>query len=320
MGVHVLDLLAARPERVPDQIGAREADAEEIGSVVRAEREPVDQRRGHPRDVRVGERAALPLTVVLGARLAVAVQRVRERRRPAFRRAFAEAVVGVAIVRRRQHPLPGLAVIGVDPVGGHEGAHLRYRRLRVGDRRFPSEIVGEPADRLAAMPREHDGAARLERQGHDVRALAPHLVGERRDRQVGRTCSGVARAPGVGHLASLRIIGAGDDRRAAAIEPGVRDNPVRVRIGAGRYGCVPRARQRRQVRIGGAREPGAFVDQTMKPGRPVAMETFDVVGAHLVDHDEDDQLRRAGLGGGKHDRGCSQDSRGSHCASHRLQL
>ena len=62
--VHVPNFLAARPERVADQIGTRKADARTSVRVL-AKLHRLDECGRHPSEVRVGERAVLPLVVVV---------------------------------------------------------------------------------------------------------------------------------------------------------------------------------------------------------------------------------------------------------------
>src|SRR5205814_10190815 len=110
--IEILNLLAARSERMADEIGAREAHPEEIGPIMPTELEPLDQCGGKAADKRVGERAAQPLrekaVVGLSHR---ALQRVRKRRRPPGRRRLAGAIVGGRIARWRKEAVPDLAEI-----------------------------------------------------------------------------------------------------------------------------------------------------------------------------------------------------------------
>ena len=62
------DLLAARAERMPDAIGAGEADAEHVDAARACRAELFNERRGQAAEVRVGERAALPLRLEVGVR------------------------------------------------------------------------------------------------------------------------------------------------------------------------------------------------------------------------------------------------------------
>ena len=48
------------------------------------------------------------------------------------------------------------------------------------------------------------------------------------------------------------------------------------------------------VRIGGGGEPGAFIDEAFKTAGPLVAEFVDVVAAHLVDDEEDDEFGAAG--------------------------
>ncbi len=166
-----------------DQIRCREADAEKVGRDRRCRAEVNRRRRGEPADVGVGERAARPLRAEVAIRrlVVVAVQDVRKGRRPAARRCFALAVVHRRVAFSRQPPVPRLAEIGVDGIGGEQRLDSGHALRRKGRRRLPLFVVlVHPRHRVAAMAGEHDRAACLQRDGRDARASAarPQLIGE----------------------------------------------------------------------------------------------------------------------------------------------
>src|SRR5205823_9275832 len=52
-----------------------------------------------------------------------------------------------------------------------------------------------------------------------------------------------------------------------------------------------------RVGIGGVVKPGAFIDEALEASGPLEAELVDVVGAHLVDDQKDDEFRfRSQLG------------------------
>src|SRR5262249_59260064 len=57
----IADFPAPGAELVTDAIEAGEADAQQVDAVVRSELELVDQRRRHGSEIRIGERARIPL-------------------------------------------------------------------------------------------------------------------------------------------------------------------------------------------------------------------------------------------------------------------
>jgi hypothetical protein len=65
------------------------------------------------------------------------------------------------------------------------------------------------------------------------------------------------------------------------------------------------------VRVGGVAKPRAFLNQSLEAAGPLAAELVDVVAAHLVDDEEDDELGALrgfwGLGGGRGNRGESKE-------------
>ena len=71
-----------------------------------------------------------------------------------------------------------------------------------------------------------------------------------------------------------------------------------VREGTGADGGVAGARNRVEVRVGAADEPGAIARQPLEAGGEVGAVPIQVVAAHLIDHEQDDELRRRcrGLG------------------------
>ena len=44
------------------------------------------------------------------------------------------------------------------------------------------------------------------------------------------------------------------------------------------------------IGVGGIAEPGAFVNQALEAAGPLGEEFVDVVGAHLIDDEENDEL------------------------------
>ncbi len=97
---HVLNFMAARTVDVADPVSGREADAEKVRRRALAELQRIDRRRGHPAEILVGVRRALPAGVVVRIDFSAGDgERMRERRRPAHDLALARHRV-LALIRR----------------------------------------------------------------------------------------------------------------------------------------------------------------------------------------------------------------------------
>ena len=295
---HVLHFLAVRPERVSGQIEAREADGEQIAALVLAETQRLDERRGKPAQIRIRVRAALPLNVEVGVGCdARALEDVRKPSRPAARRRLPRNIVRRLIARLGQQARPRLAVVGVDRVRVDERFHLGNRRCRERRRGGPPIERGvQPRDGVAAVPGEHDRAAILQRERHDVRReLAPHFVREARHLEPIAAVAACGRLA-VSDVSRGRIFGARHRLLAVAIPPRVLHYAVRLWPRAARDSGVSDARDRGEVRIGGVAKPRPARDEALQPAVPVRFEPIDVIGAHLIDHQQDDQFRRTRRG------------------------
>ena len=113
-----------------DQVGTREAHAEQVGPFMPSELERLDERGGKTADERVGKRTPQPLPEIAVVGLSRrALQCVRKGRRPSGRRRLAGAVIDGGIERRGKEPVPDLAEIGADAVRVEERLD-RGHRLR----------------------------------------------------------------------------------------------------------------------------------------------------------------------------------------------
>ena len=285
--VHVLHFLAVGTERVADQVGARETDGEHVGARVTAKLHRFDERGGEAAKVGVGERAALPLGAKGRVRsLAAAFEHVRECRGPAARRRFARRIVRMTVVRWRKETLPRASVVGVHRMIREVGSYGRRRAIAEHRRGFPAvERLAEPGRRVGAVSSEHDGAAILERQCHDVSAaFSSHEIGERRHGELMRAVAAFHRLA-VADVVRVAVGRTGHLAPGVAIPPGILNDAVRAWKRSRRHRRMTGARHGRQVRIGRAPEPGAARDHPLETAGPFRLKPIDVIGAHLI-HDE----------------------------------
>ncbi len=84
-----------------------------------------------------------------------------------------------------------------------------------------------------------------------------------------------------------------------AIPPLICDHAVGHWEGAGGNGGVADAGFGGGVRIGGGAIPGAFLDEAFEAAGPLVAKFVDVVAAHLVDDEEDDEFGALRSGGGR---------------------
>jgi hypothetical protein len=148
------------------------------------------------------------------------------------------------------------------------------------------------------MTREHDRTAILQRERRHVRLpFGAHVIREGRNLQtVSAVAAALHRHP-VSDVGGLRagVLVAGDLFVRVAIPPRVLKHAVRVRKGARGNRGVAGAGEGFEVRIGGAPEPGALRHQAFQPRGPVGLKAVDVVCPHLIDDEDDSQLRSHGL-------------------------
>ncbi len=215
---HVLDLVAARPEVMADDVERGEADGEVVGGGALSELQRVDGRAGQPPDVRVRKRAFVPRLVEERGGLArTRLHHVRERRVPLRRRLLRDAVVHVLVVLRLAEAIPRLAEVVQDGMGIEVSRERRLRRLAVRRRRAEPATL-DPQHDVALLPREHRRRGALQGQRDHaalaVRGLAQR-AGEGRHFQQARAAAGSPLTVAVeGHFLRRRVRAAGD--RAAA--------------------------------------------------------------------------------------------------------
>ena len=315
--VHVLHLVAARTERVADEIGAREADREHVGAVVFAElqrlaRAPRQTGRGTRR--RTGCAPTARSSVAVGL-VAGAFQHVREAARPSRGGASPTPSSGPEYDAAGRHAVPGLAEVGGHRVGVDERLHRRHRLVANTGRGLPAvERLGQPGDRVAAVAGEHDRAARLERQR---RRRAPFAARRIWSVKVG-TCRRYALSPPVTGDAVADVFRRSDPRcrsSACALRDPTRRSGTR-RACAGTIRSKSSRGRRRSPSSGTDTRPAG----TTRPGHhplqaagPLAVEAVDVVGAHLID--DDDRPRASGGGcGAACGRGATQRPRAAATA------
>ena len=150
------------------------------------------------------------------------------------------------------------------------------------------------------MAAERDCGAGLQRKGDDTRwldRLILELVGECGNEHF---VDGVAAVGGVAAVADafhVWIGGAGDIFLLLAIPPFVGDHAVRCGESAGGNRGVANAGFRGSVGICRVVKPSAVIDEALEAAGPVGAEFVDIVAAHLVDDQDDDEFG-AGLGDG----------------------
>ena len=145
------------------------------------------------------------------------------------------------------------------------------------------------------MACEHDRASRLEREG-DHAALgslaACQGFGEGRHEQALGAVAFRYRHAGVAHVRMLRIVRARHELLALSIPPGVEHDAMHRGDGAGADRGMTCAGDCIEVRICGVPEASAERREPVQAARPVAAVVVDVVVAHLIDHQHDDEPRR----------------------------
>jgi hypothetical protein len=250
--------------------------------------------------LRLGE----PPPDVLIERCFQAAQRMRERSLPAAQYPFPRRIVGPLVRIGGRETIPGLVGVRRHGIRVHEGLDHRIEVLAVPRGRRPRATIVEPEDDVRLLAREHHARARLQRQRDHTSAgaLAQCFSDGRHEQPPGRIAA-ARRQSAVADLFLIVIIGA--ERRAAdaTIEPAVHDHPVPVRKGAGPDGRVPGAGDRIQVRVGAATEPRAPGQQPVDPLGEQGPVVLQVLGAHLIDDDHDEELRPVGRGLGGRGRG-----------------
>src|SRR5439155_13327659 len=126
----ILDLTALGSEGVADAIESRETDGEEVGDLAPSQLEVVGQRRGHPREVRVRERALPPQCDEPRVRRALPGNRMWKCTAPSVGGALRGDVVGKAIRVLRSLKRPGATEVGFERVARDEGLDGRHGAFR----------------------------------------------------------------------------------------------------------------------------------------------------------------------------------------------
>jgi hypothetical protein len=175
---------------------------------------------------------------------------------------------------------------------------VRTARNRIGrerarrDKRADAGAFLEPRHRVAGMSGQSNRAARFHRQRHDARArtLRAELVGQRRRHRAPAALAKLGR-PAVGHDRRLVVVGALDVALRVRIPPEVRHHAVSPRECARADGEVSGAGVGVHVWIGRARKHGALARQRLEAVAEVGRERRQVLGAELIEHDDDDETR-----------------------------
>ena len=290
---------------VADAVDARERDAEQVDGVVVAQLAALEDRdrpaRRSSRRSRANRRRRRrsPCRARASPRRTSAERRAGSRRdRPVASRAHASSAstsIGCQSrpknrsAFRRSGARPKRRRVGLrEPAGAAEAPGLlfdpeRAVAFRAGEQVRRAVLLGDAVD----LRRRRSGLERV------AERAAPELPGRRAVHRV---------VVGVHLLAALRI------------DPGVRDDAVVARIGAGDERRVAGRGPRHAVLVERLREAGRAVEQALEPVAEDRAIALDVVGPSLVDDEEEDErggcrCRRlgGGPGAGPRQEGSSRD-------------
>ena len=124
--------------------------------------------------------------------------------------------------------------------------------------------------------------------------LRAQFVGERGRAQSHRALTFGRDRLAVADRSGGLVVGAGDLFSCAPLPPAVENHAVNRRHRPGADAGMSSARHRVEIRVLRLAKPCAVGDQPPKPLRPLMLELVDVIAAHLVDHQQHEQLRGAG--------------------------
>ncbi len=169
-------------------------------------------------------------------------------------------------------------------------AMLGSGRRRERGRGLPAPR-SDPGDGRGAAAGHHHRRARLERQRHAARPgpARAQALGQGRHSQLRGAVSFSVRASAIDDRAHGRVEGARPHAPLVAAIPLIEDDAVRFRPGAGAERGVTNAGHRVQVGVEGLLVARAFVGQAAQSAGPRRAVAREVVGPHLVDHDEHEQ-------------------------------
>jgi hypothetical protein len=185
----------------------------------------------------------------------------------------------------------------------------------VGARSHPPAAI-EPGSRIRFVPRHGDRGARFQGKGDHAGGTAGlkfQFFGERWHEHAPRRVATLSRGAGITGVLGVGVGRARHHLLRVAVPPGVGNHSVRRWESSSGNGGVPDASFRGRVGIGCIAKPSPFIDQPLQAAGPLAPKFVDVIAAHLVDHEEHDQLgalRKLGSGrcfGGLRRRGDCQN-------------
>ena len=293
--VHLL--LAVGPVAVADHVGGREADAQDVGGLVTAEVVALQGRRREVEQDLVRERRPSQVVVELESRRDAA-DGVREHHVLAVELAVdriraCEARVAGGV---RQQGLPDTAGVRVDEalrVPCVEPAGRPIGVPRAGHETAVGRLV--PVGRVGPTPGRQDRGAVLERDPDHARRGRGRLqhVADREGIEVRRRRGSSAAAADEAHRGVVHHVHALAQR---PVVPGVAHDARAARRAAREQHRVPRAGLGAGVAVQGVGEHGAALGEPLESSRVQRPEAIQVVGAHLVDGDEEDKPRRGGRG------------------------
>ena len=169
----------------------------------------------------------------------------------------------------------------------------RSARERRGGDPFAIRLV-QPDHGVGLVAGEHDGRTRLERDAHHSRrgkSLQAHLVGQRVGHQAACTVADACHRDAVGNQLLLLVVCAADLPAVVALPPLIEHHAVHGGHRAGADAGVAGAGHGVVVGIVRLPEPRALRNQPLESLRPLVLKAIDVVAAHLVDGEQDDELR-----------------------------
>ena len=264
---NILNLMAARAEGVAHKVGRRIADAQKIRTAALTEMQRVHGLLSKPSQGSIRKGTRRPFVVVRAVRLGpfrLPTQCVRKSKPPARGRDSACSRRLVKIRGRGKRERPCFAV--VLSRGMRFGVFLHKRAPPIDTGSDPrSAAAVEPRDHVRAMPSQHNGCPRLQRNAHHSchsAVLKTQLIREGRQSEPSRTVASLHRQPGVPDILGIRVRRASNHRLLFTIPPGIADDAVYRRQRTGGDRRVAHAGLRGCVGVRGIAEPCALLHQT----------------------------------------------------------